>query len=224
MLQQNQSTSSDRSSLSTPDFSSPGELLDSFVHFLRQQYLIILFSTLLLILLGGGYLIVARPSYTAVATMLFDSRKTQFLKQQPSENDGPIDTASVDSQVRVLQSDNVALAVIKKLQLTEDPEFFNPDTEGGAASAYERMRGALAAFKTRLTVKRDALSYVIEVSFRSFDPEKAAQIANATVDAYLVDQLDAKYQSTLRASTWLEGRIQGLARSSVGCRTGCGGL
>jgi capsular exopolysaccharide synthesis family protein len=215
MLQQNQSTSSDRSSLSTPDFSSPGELLDSFVHFLRQQYLIILFSTLSLILLGGGYLIVARPSYTAVATMLFDSRKTQFLKQQPSENDGPIDTASVDSQVRVLESDNVALAVIKKLQLTEDPEF-SKDTEGGAASAYERMRGALAAFKTRLTVKRDALSYVIEVSFRSFDPEKAAQIANATVDAYLVDELDAKYQSTLRASTWLEGRIRDLRDQASG--------
>src|ERR1700733_7556558 len=215
MLQQNQSTSSDRSSLSTPDFSSPGELLDSFVHFLRQQYLIILFSTLSLVLLGGGYLIVARPSYTAVATMLFDSRKTQFLKQQPSENDGPIDTASVDSQVRVLESDNVALAVIKKLQLTEDPEF-SKDTEGGAASAYERMRGALAAFKTRLTVKRDALSYVIEVSFRSFDPEKAAQIANATVDAYLVDELDAKYQSTLRASTWLEGRIRDLRDQASG--------
>ena len=215
MLQQNQSTSSDRSSLSTPDFSSPGELLDSFVHFLRQQYLIILFSTLSLILLGGGYLIVARPSYTAIATMLFDSRKTQFLKQQPSENDGPIDTASVDSQVRVLESDNVALAVIKKLQLTEDPEFFK-DTEGGAVSAYERMRGALAAFKTRLTVKRDALSYVIEVSFRSFDPEKAAQIANATVDAYLVDELDAKYQSTLRASTWLEGRIRDLRDQASG--------
>ena len=215
MLQQNQSTSSDRSSLSTPDFSSPGELLDSFVHFLRQQYLIILFSTLSLILLGGGYLLVARPSYTAVATMLFDSRKTQFLKQQPSENDGPIDTASVDSQVRVLESDNVALAVIKKLQLTEDPEF-SKDTEGGAASAYERMRGALAAFKTRLTVKRDALSYVIEVSFRSFDPEKAAQIANATVDAYLVDELDAKYQSTLRASTWLEGRIRDLRDQASG--------
>src|SRR3984885_332558 len=214
MLQQNQLTSSDRPSLSAPEFSSPAELLDSFVHFLRQQYLVILFATLLTISLGGAYLIVARPSYTAVATMLFDPHKTQFLRQQPSDSDEPVDSASVESQVRVLQSDNVALAVIKKLQLTEDAEFFSPKTED--PSAYERMRSALTAFKSRLTVKRDGLSYVIEVSFRSFDPEKAEQIANATVDAYLVDGLDAKYQATLRASTWLEGRIRELRDQASG--------
>jgi capsular exopolysaccharide synthesis family protein len=214
MLQQNQLTSSDRPSLSAPEFSSPAELLDSFVHFLRQQYLVILFATLLTISLGGAYLIVARPSYTAVATMLFDPHKTQFLKQEPLDGDEPVDSASVESQVRVLQSDNVALAVIKKLQLTEDAEFFSPKTED--PSAYERMRSALAAFKSRLTVKRDGLSYVIEVSFRSFDPEKAEQIANATVDAYLVDGLDAKYQATLRASTWLEGRIRELRDQASG--------
>ena len=216
MLQQNQSTSSDRPSLSASEFSSPAELVDSFVHFLRQQYLVVLSATLLMILLGGGYLLVARPSYTAVATMLFDSRKTEFLKQQPSESDQPINSASVESQVRVLQSDNVALAVIKNLQLTDDPEFFDPNAKSEAASAYDRMRGALAAFKSRLTVKRDALSYIIDVSFRSYDPEKAAQIANATVDAYLVDELDAKYQSTLRASTWLEGRIRDLRDQASG--------
>ena len=214
MLQQNQLTSSDRPSLSAPEFSSPAELVDSFVHFLRQQYLVILLATLLTISLGVGYLIVARPSYTAVATMLFDPHKTQFLRQQPSDSDEPVDSASVESQVRVLQSDNVALAVIKKLQLTEDAEFFSPKTED--PSAYERMRSALTAFKSRLTVKRDGLSYVIEVSFRSFDPEKAEQIANATVDAYLVDGLDAKYQATLRASTWLEGRIRELRDQASG--------
>ena len=210
MLQQNRPISSDRPSLSAPDFSSPAELLDSFVHFLRQQYLVILFATFLIISLGGIYLIVARPSYTAVATMLFDTRKTQFLQQQPLESDAEIDSASVESQVRVLQSDNVALSVIKNLQLTEDPEFVGPEAKSGAASEYGRMRSALEMFQSRLSVKRDGLSYVIEVSFRSYDPEKAARIANETVDAYIVDQLDAKYQSTLRASTWLEGRIRDL--------------
>ena len=72
------------------------------------------------------------------------------------------------------------------------------------------MRRALDIFKSRLEVKRAALSYVIEVSFVSYDAEKAARIANGIVDAYIVDQLDAKYQATLRAGNWLQDRIRDL--------------
>ena len=72
------------------------------------------------------------------------------------------------------------------------------------------MRRALDIFKSRLEVKRATLSYVIEVSFVSYDAEKAARVANAIVDAYIVDQLDAKYQATLRAGNWLQDRIRDL--------------
>jgi capsular exopolysaccharide synthesis family protein len=208
MLQDNRPIASNRTNLGAAEFSSPAELLDSFVHFLRQQYLIILVTSLLTISLGGIYLIAARPSYTAVATMLIDTRKMQFLQQQPSYSDAQVDSASIESQLRVLQSDDVALAVIKKLQLTDDPEFIG--TASNSGSAYDRMRTALTALKSRLAVRRDALSYIIEVRFQSHDAEKAASIANAIVDAYIVDQLDAKYQSTLRASNWLEDRIRDL--------------
>ena len=41
-------------------------------------------------------------------------------------SDLPIDTATVDSQVEIVKSENIALAVIKKLHLTDDPEFIGP--------------------------------------------------------------------------------------------------
>ena len=41
-------------------------------------------------------------------------------------NDLPIDTSAVESQVEILKSETIALAVIKKLHLTEDPEFVGP--------------------------------------------------------------------------------------------------
>ena len=44
-------------------------MLKSFVHFLRQQYGVILSVSLLSIALGVTYLVAARPSYTAVATI-----------------------------------------------------------------------------------------------------------------------------------------------------------
>lgn len=210
MLQHNKPISWGRANLSAPDFASPTELLDSFVHFLRQQYGVILSALLLTIALGVTYLVVTQPSYTAVATMLIDSRKSQFLQQQPSNSDVQIDPATVESQVRVLTSDNVALAVIKNLQLYGDPEFVGSSVISEPTAEYEATRRALSVFKSRLDVKRDDLSYVIEISFRSYDAEKAARVANAIVDAYIVDQLDAKYQSTLRASNWLQDRLRDL--------------
>ena len=66
------------------------------------------------------------------------------------------------------------------------------------------------AFKSRLSIKRIGLTYVIQISFQSYNPEHAAQIANAVADAYIVDQLEAKYQATRRASAWLQDRIKEL--------------
>jgi succinoglycan biosynthesis transport protein ExoP len=61
-----------------------------------------------------------------------------------------------------------------------------------------------------LTIKRRAMSYVIEIAFQSENPERAAQIANAVADAYIVDSLEAKYQASRRAATWLQDRLNEL--------------
>jgi len=66
------------------------------------------------------------------------------------------------------------------------------------------------AFQDRFSVKRIGLSYVIDIGFRSLDPERAAQIVNAVADAYIVDQLEAKYQASRRAGVWLQDRISEL--------------
>ena len=68
----------------------------------------------------------------------------------------------------------------------------------------------MRVFQDRLEVKRVGLSYVIQIGFRSLKPERAEQIANAIAEAYINDQLDAKYQATRRASTWLQDRIREL--------------
>ena len=249
MLQNNKPISFGRANPSAPDFSSPAELLESFVHFLRQQYGVILSVSLLTMAIGVIYLVTTPSSFTAVATMLIDTRKAQSFQQQPLYSDAQIDSASIESQVRILKSDIVGLSVIKNLRLNEDPEFIGSGWGGGVASEYDVMRRALGVLASRLNVKRfigsgwggvvaseydvmrralvvlasrlnvkrDGLSYVIELSFRSYDADKAARIANAIVDAYIVDQLEAKYQSTLRASTWLQDRIRDLrAQASAG--------
>ena len=42
------------------------------------------------------------------------------------------------------------------------------------------------------------------------NPGRAEQIANAIAEAYIAEQLKGKYQSTRRATGWLQGRIEEL--------------
>jgi polysaccharide biosynthesis transport protein len=53
---------------------------------------------------------------------------------------------------------------------------------------------------------------VISISVTSIDPIKAARIANAIADAYVVDKLDARLDAAKRASAWLSDRLEDLRR------------
>ena len=137
--------------------------------------------------------------------------------------DNSLDSARVESEVEVLRSDSIALAVVKELKLTDDPEFFNNKPSlwslifggiFGSPSQDVRNRIAVATLKGNLTVRRVGLTYVLEVSFRSPDREKAARIANAIAQAYVTDQLNIKYESARRASDWLQQRIAELRNQS----------
>ena len=209
-----------------PQTLSHAEALYDFLAFVRRQFYVIAFVLILAIALGVIYTATARPSYTAQAELMIDARKLQVFQQQSILGDIPIDTAQVDSQVEVLKSENIALAVIKNLHLTEDPEFTQPDSgllgmlvgaifspfdsSEHTASEFEITRSAVNAFENRLSIKRVGLTYIIQISFRSYNAEHAAEIVNAVADAYIVDQLEAKYQATRRASAWLQDRIKEL--------------
>jgi exopolysaccharide transport family protein len=58
-----------------------------------------------------------------------------------------------------------------------------------------------------LRVTRLGRSYIEQIAYTSLNREKAATIANAFADAYIGDQLQAKFEATRRASVWLEQRI-----------------
>jgi succinoglycan biosynthesis transport protein ExoP len=82
-------------------------------------------------------------------------------------------------------------------------------------SETELTKRAIGAVMGRVSAKRVGLTYVIEVGFQSKSPGGAAQIANAVVQAYINDQLEAKFQATGRATAWLRGRIAELKEQSA---------
>ncbi|MBR2118637.1 MAG: exopolysaccharide biosynthesis protein [Afipia sp.] len=212
------------------DYVSPDQIVSSVVGFIRRQYPIVLATLAAALLVGACYLLIMRSTYTAQSTLIIDTRKIQAFQSQSLFNEVPIDSPAVESQVEIIKSDNIARSVIRDLHLANEPEFsrygggfignllyylydiFEP---GDSSSEYEVNRRALREFSNNLNAKRVGVTYVIEVSYRSASPDRAAQIANAVAEAYIVDQLDAKYQSARRAGNWLSDRIQELRQQAT---------
>jgi polysaccharide biosynthesis transport protein len=165
------------------------------------------------------YVFFAQPRYTAMTTMIIDTKQPPAVQNQVIVE---ADDAAVESDVETVKSENVAAAVIKKLKLTEDPEFRAKGgiiatlqrwfSNGAAAktanSEEEALRAAIGIFDNGLKVERVPKSYVVQISYTSLDPKKAATIANAIADAYIEDQLQAKFDLTKRARMRLQ---QGIA-------------
>jgi len=224
MLQVNKPTSEINRDFAEAD-GSPSQSLTSYLDIVRRQFPTMVAIVSACVILALLYLFTAAPQFTSTATMVIDTRKVQLFQQQSVLGDIAVDSATVETQVEILKSENISLAVIRDLHLIEDPEFAGSGggflgTIIGAAtglfsssrtpSEFELTRKALGLFEKNRTIKRLGLTYVMEIGFTSRDPQKAARIANAIADAYIVDQLEAKYQATRRASVWLQDRIKEL--------------
>ena len=201
---------------------SLGELIDNVLGLLRRNLLIIFCTTLIGIAIGVVYVVYAPPIYTANAQIIIDTRKLQIFQQQPVFGDHPLDFAAVESQIQILQSKAIALSVVKNLNLANDPTFIeqskgvmswlfgllpNRSSSTAPLSDFDRSEEAAAAIEQNLKVTRVGTSYVIDISFRSRSPERAAQIANAIADAYFADQMESRYQSMQRTAAWLQDRL-----------------
>jgi len=169
------------------------------------------------------------PLYTATSLVLIDPREQQVIDIEAVMSGLPPDSAAIDSEVEVLRSRTLAARAVKQLDLIEDPEFNSALTEPGLLAALdprswfsraqtlseeERERleenRVISQFQQRLGVGRRGLTYVISISFRSQDPDKASMIANTMADLYVLEQLEAKYEATRRANEWLNDRLSEL--------------
>lgn len=226
MLQFSKEQRETRRELAASDSISASEALQAIVSFFRRQSSIFLFTILLTTALGVIYLVTARPMFTGQAQLLLDTHTVQALQAPRQLPFNPVEP-QVESQVGLLKSENIASAVIEKLHLAQDSEFIKPgggllaaifsfvsgefgSADQAAPSEFEVSRRAMGAFTRRLTVTRIPQSYIIQIDFQSYDAEHAAQIANAIADAYIVDQLEAKYKATRQAGGWLQDRIKEL--------------
>ena len=196
-----------------PEFRLPTEFLTEGVAFLRRRISIILLTCLITLGVGLLYLFAAVPTFTASAELVADPRA--------SRGDAASVSTIVESQIAIIKSEGIAYAVIEKLSLAADPEFAR---QGGILRAtirsisrilgwskpeteFSATRYALESFERKFSAKRVGLTYIIDITFDSNDPDRAAQILNTIAETYIAAQMDAKYSSGLRNEKWVKDRI-----------------
>ncbi len=201
---------------------------------LRKRLGLIVSVTLGLTALVMVVVLQQTPLYTASAQVLLDRQKMQVTDMEAVISGLPADSATVDSEVEILKSRALAERVVDRLNLMQDPEFNGALREpsflrwvdprfllrellalisADPAPVSEEMRAraerdaVVDSLLGSLSVTRQRLTYVINLSVTSEQPAKAARIANAYADTYILDQLEAKFDATRQANEWLSRRL-----------------
>jgi capsular exopolysaccharide synthesis family protein len=199
-----------------------GASLADVLEVLRRRLFSFLLALGLALGAGSLYLVVAKPSYSATAQVLIDTKRSD----SPGAQFAVVDTAVVESQIETIKTDKIAVAVIRNLALDEDPEFIEPGRIMRLLSMARlvqlerpsteqaRLRTSMAKFRRALNVTRIGPSYLANIVFSSVDAEKAARIANEIADAYIEDQLSARALSAERANSWMQRRIAELRQQA----------
>ena len=166
------------------------------------------------------------PKFTATAQLYVDPRELQLVDREltPRAQDVSGLAMVVESQARLITSNNVLLQVIQSTHLDQDPEFGGA-SKGLAASllglfgiqttttAEEDKLGqmsALEALNRHINVKKTASSFIVDIDVWSHEPAKAAMLANALAQAYLTESKTSRATAARRATTDLSGRLNEL--------------
>ena len=218
-----------------PPSSAPRQLagdefdLGSMGRAIRANARPILGLTLLALILSFLVVSLVTPRYTGEAAILLESGDN-FYTRLGTERDAnlqlqPIDDQAVQSQVLLLNSRELSIDAIKRLNLVGNAEF---DPLAGPPQPWTRLLilaglienpanltpedRVLERFSNRLRVYPARGSRVINIEFSSADPKLAADGANMMADLYLKAQESAKMKSARSAGAWLSSAIAPLRK------------
>ncbi len=187
---------------------------------LRRRWVYPAASTALCGVLALGVAFFQTPTYKATTALILDPAALQTPASNPiaAGSAGLAAQATTDSQLYVMQSAEVLGAVVDKLNLQNDP-WLAPSRSGGLLSHIfgakvlteaERRREAMDSLADDLLVQRADQSLVFAITAKHPSAKAAADIANATADAYLMQIDKSRTGSTQRIGSTLRDQADAL--------------
>jgi capsular exopolysaccharide synthesis family protein len=185
----------------------------------RRQKFIIAF-TFLVVALTAAILFTITPRYTASAKMLLDVVGGNLLDPDATTPSISLANALLDSEVELIESDPTQLSAFDQLDLANTDEFgaslsaieklsvfLGMEAAGGTRTGEALFKNSFEKFKESVAVRRQGLTFIIEVKAESENPERAADMANGVADAHIQQKLNKHLEDSLNAQRLLDNRI-----------------
>lgn len=186
------------------------------------------------LLLGIWYaFFVATPIYTASSLVALETQQKQTIDIESVVGGLGGDQSSINTEVEVIRSRELAEKIVLELDLLSDPEFnkwLQPEPTFSVSNIIYIIRNFLgkAEVEKAPPTDREVLdavidkllqsvsasnirqSYVFRITGVTENPTKSALIANTWAELYIRDQISVKFEKTKQASEWLADRVSQL--------------
>ena len=162
-----------------------------------------------------------KPVYEPVAQLEVDPPGAEVFSMQ-GNGAAPNDSEYLQTQARKLKSDELAVEVIRSLQLDRNPDIVPKSKVRMASAALSLANGsvqlsaaennALRAFQDRLKVTPEPGSRLIQVSFASHDPALSSLVTNKMLDTFIEESYSARHEAIVKSTEWLSRQLDDIRK------------
>ena len=201
-----------------PAMASQDSILREYLRVLIKRKWVVLGT--LAAIFGASLIATLRitPIYDAVGSIAINKPDPmlQNLRDSGNYSTDYYDPTDLDTEVRILHSDLLALQVIKQLNLDQMPEFGGHGVPTSSSLALTtdalqpdsaKANALLGAFKGSLHVVLEPNTRIIDIHYRSPNKELAARVVNTLANTYIEQNFKTRFESTMQASDWLSRQL-----------------
>ncbi|MBD2504253.1 GumC family protein [Anabaena azotica] len=161
--------------------------IHKYLEVLQRRWLAVVSIFILSVTLGCLYAFSQKPSYKAEGSLMIKTNRTFSLTGLPQDigkleslnvNDNPLET-----QVRIIGSNPVLETTIKTLNLK--------DAKGKPLS--------IPLFARQLTIQGIKGTDVVQLTYKSNDPQQAAKVVNTVINSYINLNIQANQEEAITA-------------------------
>ncbi|KQM13779.1 GumC family protein [Novosphingobium sp. Leaf2] len=165
-------------------------------------------------------------TYTATSALLLEPREAQPVKVNDRGFVAPADDNLIDTAVQIIRSPTLTLDVVRSLHLDRVPEYGGADaasTGSDAQAAFspdtvqvtQAERRAASVLLGSSNVKRVGVTYLVEISASSRDPQMASRVANALARRYIDLDAAKKQLRNSESAQYVQGQATTLRKQAV---------
>jgi capsular exopolysaccharide synthesis family protein len=174
------------------------------------------------LIVAAPLFLLVRPTYEPVASVVIDPPGAETFSLETEIPNSEAENY-LTTQTAILQSDALAIGVIRQLHLDRNPEIVGKDALKKAGDRPAISSGtqlthledlALTTFQHKLTVSLFRNSQLVEVRFASHDPELAAVVTNTILNNFVDQNYRVRYSAITNSSEWLTKQLDDIRQKA----------